>query len=112
MGAVISASRSSLPANFEADLRGIDLDALRREAFFGPDHKFLMLKHQARVERWLWSSAFLNFEGHLNELGEMWREKERLRVERIKATVESKRYHFSDEVLQIAMRSLDANGSV
>jgi hypothetical protein len=112
MNPVIPTLGSSLPANFEAELRGIDLDALRREAFFGPDHKFLLLQHEVRVQRWRWHSAFISFEGHLDEVGEMWRSRERLRVEKIKATVESKRYHFSDEVLQIAMRSLDAGGAV
>ncbi len=103
---------ASLPANFEADMRGIDLDALQRERFSGPDHRALLAAHGAQVQRWEWHSAFINFQGHLDEVGEMWRAKERLRVERIKATVEAKRYHFSDEVFEIALRSLDANGAV
>ena len=53
-----------------------------------------------------------NFMGTLNDIGQVWREKERIRREKIKATKEAELYDFPDELLQIALRSLDAGGAV
>jgi hypothetical protein len=53
-----------------------------------------------------------DLDGHLNDLGQQWRAKEKLRRERISATKLGKEYNFSDELIEIALRSLDGRDSV
>lgn len=91
---------------------GIDLHDLWDERFSGKKHLELMEQHQGRVLRWNTLQAMRNFEGTLNEIGEIHREKQALRRARISATKQAKEYDFPDELLQIAMRSLDAGGAV
>jgi hypothetical protein len=105
-------SVSGAVKNLEASLRGIDLEALRNEAFSGPHHEALVRAHRDRVRRWELEVVFRRFYRTLNEYGEIHRRKERLRRERIRAKKLEGRYTFSDEVLQIAMRSLDEAGSM
>jgi hypothetical protein len=94
--------------HFDANLLGIDIFELEKERFFGPDHEKLMVQHQEQVQHFEIKKQFAEFEGHLNELGEMWRRKERIRRERIRASKSLKHYAFSDKQMEIAMRSFDA----
>jgi len=97
---------------FDANMLGIDLDTLEQERFRGKQHKKLMAAHQKRLEQFEAAKKMRDFDGHLNEIGEKWRAKEKLRRERISATKRGQEYNFPDELLQIAIRSLDAGGSV
>jgi hypothetical protein len=97
---------------FEAFMRGIDLRKLNEERFSGKRHHQLMAEHRDRVAAYEQAVIMTNFTGTLNDIGEVWREKERIRREKIKATKEAKLYDFPDELLQIALRSLDARGAV
>lgn len=95
-----------------AEQLGIDLHDLWDERFSGKRHLELVAEHEERVERWETLQAMSRFQGTLNELGEIHREKEALRRARISATKQAKEYDFPDELLQIALRSLDAGGAV
>ena len=97
---------------FEAFMRGIDLRELRKERFAGKKHHQLMAQHRDRVAAYEQTVIMTNFMGTLNDIGQVWREKERIRREKIKATKEAELYDFPDELLQIALRSLDAGGAV
>jgi hypothetical protein len=91
---------------------GIDLHDLWDERFSGKKHLELMEEHEGRVQNWDTLLAMRRFEGTLHELGHKHREKELLRRARISATKQAKEYDFADELLQMALRSLDAQGSV
>ena len=91
---------------------GIDLHDLWDERFSGVKHEALMQEHEQRVADWNTIQAMRAFEGTLNDIGQIHREKELLRRARISATKQAKEYDFPDELLQIAIRSLDAGGSV
>jgi hypothetical protein len=91
---------------------GIDLHDLWDERFSGVKHQELMQKHEQRVADWNTIQAMREFEGTLNEIGQIHRDKELLRRARISATKQAKEYDFPDELLQIAIRSLDAGGAV
>ena len=95
-----------------AEHLGIDLHDLWDERFSGKRHLELVAEHEERVERWETLRAMSRFQGTLNELGDIHREKEALRRARISATKQAKEYDFPDELLQIALRSLDAGGAV
>ena len=95
-----------------AEQLGIDLHDLWDERFSGKKHLELMEQHEERVLRWNTLQAMRDFEGTLNEIGEIHREKELQRRARISATKQAKEYDFPDELLQIALRSLDAGGAV
>ena len=94
--------------NFDASLLGIDIFELEKERFSGEAHEKLMEQHRKQVQHFQLKKQWAEFEGHLNEIGEMWRRKERLRRERIRASKLGKHYAFSIKQLEIAMRSLDA----
>lgn len=94
--------------NFDAMMLGIDIFELQKERFAGEHHEKLMEKHQEQVQHFEIKKQLADFEGHLNELGEMWRRKERIRRERIRASKSGKHYAFSDKQMEIAMRSFDA----
>jgi len=94
--------------NFDANLLGIDIFELEKERFFGEEHEKLMVQHLKRVKHFKIKRQFADFEGHLNEVGEIWRRKERMRREKIRASKSQKHYAFSDKQLEIAMRSFDA----
>ena len=98
--------------DFDASMRGIDVNALEQERFRGKQHKELMALHEKRVEQFEVAKQMRDLDGHLNELGEQWRAKEKLRRERISATKLGKEYNFSDELIEIALRSLDGRDSV
>jgi transglutaminase/protease-like cytokinesis protein 3 len=91
---------------------GIDLLDLWDERFSGARHHELMVQHEKRVLNWNTVLAMEAFQGKLNEMGEIYRKKEALRRARISATKQAKEYDFPDELLQIAIRSLDAKDSV
>ena len=91
---------------------GIDLHDLWDERFSGVKHEQLMQAHEQRVADWNTIQAMRVFEGTLNEIGEIHRKKEMLRRARISATKQGRDYDFPDELIQIAIRSLDAGGSV
>jgi hypothetical protein len=95
-----------------AEHLGIDLHDLWDERFSGPKHLELMEQHKDRVLRWNTLQAMRSFDGTLNDIGEIHREKEALRRARISATKQANEYDFPDELLQIALRSLDASGAV
>jgi hypothetical protein len=95
-----------------AEALGIDLFELWEERFSGVKHEALMREHEERVLRWNTLQAMKQFEGTLDGFGQVWREREKLRRERIKAKKAADEYDFPDEILQIALRSLDANGAV
>jgi hypothetical protein len=101
----------SWPNNYAEQL-GIDLHDLWEERFSGRKHLELMAEHEERVARWDTVQAMERFEGTLYEIGYIHREKEALRRARISATKQAKEYDFPDELLQIALRSLDAGGAV
>jgi len=94
--------------NFDAMMLGIDIFELEKERFSGKEHRKLMVQHQKRVQEFEIKKQLADFEGHLNEVGEIWRGKERIRRERIRASKLNKHYAFSDKQLEIAMRSFDA----
>jgi hypothetical protein len=98
--------------DFDANMLGIDLDTLEQERFRGRQHKELMATHQKRVEQFEAAKKMRDLDGHLNEIGEKWRAKEKLRRERISASKLGKEYNFPNELIQIAIRSLDARGGV
>ena len=99
--------------NFDlASELGIDLHDLWDERFSGVKHEGLMQEHEQRVGNWNTIKAMQAFEGTLHEIGQIHREKELLRRARISATKQAKEYDFPDELLQIAIRSLDAGDSV
>ena len=91
---------------------GIDLHDLWDERFSGVKHEGLMQEHEQRVANWNTIKAMQAFEGTLHEIGQIHREKELLRRARISATKQAKEYDFPDELLQIAIRSLDAGDPV
>jgi hypothetical protein len=91
---------------------GIDLHDLWDERFSGKKHLELMEHHQERVLRWNTLQAMRDFEGTLNDIGQIHREKELQRRARISATKQAKEYDFPDELLQIALRSLNEKGAV
>jgi transglutaminase/protease-like cytokinesis protein 3 len=91
---------------------GIDLHDLWDERFSGVKHEALMQEHEQRVADWNTIQAMRAFQGTLNEIGQIHREKEALRRARISATKQAKEYDFPNELLQIAIRSLDAGGAV
>jgi hypothetical protein len=97
---------------FEAMLLGIDLFELELERFRGETHERLLAKHQQRVQAFEIAKIMRDFDGYLNEVGQMWRKKEEQRRARIRASKQEPRYDFSDEQLQIARRSLSAKDSV
>ena len=99
------------PNNYAEQL-GIDLHDLWDERFSGKKHLELMGEHEERVARWDTVQAMKRFEGTLYEIGYIHREKEALRRARIIAAKQAKEYDFPDELLQIALRSLDASGAV
>lgn len=103
--------REILPG-FDAAMRNIDLEKLKDEFFTSEAHEKLVAIHRGRKEEYQARLRWQRFDSHLNEIGEMWREKERLRRARITATKQAKEYDFPDELLQMAIRSLDAGGSV
>ena len=98
--------------DFDANMLGIDLDTLEQERFRGRQHKELMATHQKRVEQFEAAKKMRDLDGHLDELGEKWRAKEKLRRERISASKLGKEYNFPDELIEIALRSLDGRDSV
>ena len=98
--------------DFDANMLGINLDTLEQERFRGRQHKELMAAHQKRVEQFEATKKMHDFDGHLDELGEKWRAKEKLRRERISASKLDKEYNFPDELIEIALRSLDGRDSV
>ena len=91
---------------------GIDLHDLWDERFSGVKHEAMMQEHEQRVANWNTLKAMQAFEGTLHEIGQIHREKELLRRARISATKQAKEYDFPDELLQIAIRSLDAGDSM
>jgi excinuclease UvrABC ATPase subunit len=95
-----------------AEHLGIDLHDLWAERFSGKKHLELMAEHEQRVSRWESVQAMSKFQGTLNEIGQIHREKEQLRRARISAGKQAKEYDFPDELLQIALRSLNAGGAV
>ncbi len=101
----------SWPNNYAEQL-GIDLHDLWEERFSGKKHLELMAEHEERVARWDTVQAMKRFEGTLYEIGYIHREQEALRRARIIATKQANDYDFPDELLEIALRSLDAGGSV
>ena len=98
--------------NIWANELGIDLHDLWDERFSGKKHLELMEQHEGRVQNWNTLLSVRRFEGTLNELGQKYRQKELLRRARISATKQAKEYDFPDELLQMALRSLNAEGSV
>ena len=98
--------------NLWADEMDIDLDTLMLEKFHTGTHLRLLKKHERRVAKFQQLNRWRAFDGHLDEVGKYWRDKEKLRRERISATKQGERYNFSDELIQIAMRSLDANDTL
>ena len=94
--------------HFDANLLGIDIFELETERFSGEEHEKLMERHREQVQHFEIKKQLADFEGHLNELGEMWRRNERIRRQRIRATKSGNHYAFSDKQLEIAMRSLSA----
>lgn len=103
--------REILPG-FDAAMQNIDLEKLREELFTSEAHEKLLAVHRGRKEDYQARLRWQRFEGHLDEIGQMWRQKEQLRRARIAATKQAKEYDFPDELLQMAIRSLDAGGSV
>ena len=103
---------SAYSDNLWADEMDIDLDTLMLEKFHTPTHLRLLKKHERRVAKFEQLNRWRAFDGHLNEIGEHWRDKEKLRRARISATKQGERYNFSDELIQIALRSLDAHDTV
>ena len=103
--------RRILPG-FDAALLNIDLEKLEEERFGSKQHWELIVAHDRRAEEYKARLRWQKFEGHLEEIGELWRKKEELRRARIAAKRNSDDYTFSDDVLNIAIRSLDARGSV
>jgi hypothetical protein len=101
----------SWPNNYAEQL-GIDLHDLWEERFSGKKHLELMAEHEERVARWDAVQAMERFEGTLYEIGYIHRQREALRRARIIATKQANDYDFPDELLQIALRSLDARGAV
>lgn len=101
----------SWPNNYAEQL-GIDLHDLWDERFSGKKHLELMAEHEERVELWNTVQAMERFEGTLYEIGYIHREKEALRRARIIATKQANDYDFPDELLQIALRSLNEKGAV
>jgi len=95
-----------------AEIMGIDLHDLWDERFSGVKHQALMREHEERVLRWNTLQAMQRFEGTLWEAGREHRETEALRRARMSATKSAKEYDFPDELLQIAIRSLNAGGAV
>jgi len=93
---------------FDATLLGIDIFELEQERFYGRKHEELMVQHAKQVQHFEIKKRLRDFEGHLNEVGEIWRRKERLRRKRISLAFQSKQYAFSDKQLEIAKRSLHA----
>jgi hypothetical protein len=90
---------------------GIDLHDLWDERFSGKKHLELMELHEQRVNNWNTLQAMRRFEGTLNEYGQVYRERERLRRERISATKRGENYGFSKLMIEIAIRSLEANNT-
>ena len=98
--------------NDYAEQLGIDLHDLWEERFSGKKHLELMAEHEERIARWEAVQALERFEGTLYEIGYIHRQREALRRARIIATKQANDYDFPDELLQIALRSLDAGGAV
>jgi hypothetical protein len=107
--------RDTVPG-FDAMLRGIDLEKLMDERFDGFDHVGLVEKQKKRVAAFRQAIIMRDFDELILELGAKWREKERLRREGISVTKraksQAKEYDFPDELIQIALRSLDAHDKV
>lgn len=91
---------------------GVDLHSLWDERFSGPRHGELLALHEERIERWETMKSMERFEGTLHEIGQIYREKEALRRARISAAKTSREYDFPDELLQIALRTIDAKDRV
>lgn len=91
---------------------GVDLYNLWDERFSGRRHGELLALHQERIDRWETLKAMQRFEGTLYEIGQIHRDKEALRRARISAAKTAREYDFPDELLQIALRSLDAKDSM
>jgi len=107
--------RAAVPG-FDAMLRGIDLDKLKDERFDGFDHVALVEKQKERVASFRQAIIMRDFDELILELGAKWREKERLRRKGISVTKQAKsqakEYDFPDELIQIALRSINAEGAV
>jgi len=99
------------PVNWGDEL-GIDLEALMLERFHCTAHIKLAKIHKKRVARFEQFNRWVAFERHLDEAGQQWRDRETLRGARIREAKQPEEYDFSDEVLDIAERSLDAQDSV
>jgi len=95
-----------------ADELDIDIDALMLEKFHTPSHYRLLRKHNRRVAKYQQHNRWVAFVGHLDEVGQKWREIEDLRRARIRAAKRPREYDFSDELVQIAVDSLDAKDSM
>ncbi len=98
--------------DFDANMLGIDVNTLEQERFRGQKHKELMTIHEKRVEEFEAAKKIRDHDGHLDDIGEKWRAKEKLRRKRISATKRGKEYNFPDELIEIALRSLDGRDSV
>ena len=90
----------------------IDLDALMLERFHTGTHFRLLMKHKRRVARFEQHNRWVAFTGRIDDVGHQWRELEKLRGDRISASRRADRYNFSDELLEMASKALDAQDSV
>lgn len=100
--------RTTSEVDYATEL-GIDLHDLWDERFSGKKHLELMELHEQRVNNWNTLQAMRRFEGTLNEYGQVFREREQLRRLRISATKQGLNYDFPEELIDIAIRSLEAN---
>ena len=105
-----SSVRDVVP-HFDANLLGIDIFELESERFTGPKHLALLVKQEERVRRWEIKKRLRDFDGHLQELGEMWRAKKQALREARRLSRDD-RYDFSHDQLAIALRSLNEKGSM
>jgi len=103
--------RSAVP-DFDAFMLGLDFEELIEERFSGEKHRELLRVHAKRLEKWAQIQRVEEFDGRLGLLGHQYRQREKLRRERISAKKQREEYDFPDEILQIALRSIDAQGSV
>ena len=111
VGQEFGSLRRILPG-FDAAMLDIDLEKLEEERFGSKHHWELMVAHDRRHQEYKARLRWQKFEGHLDEVGEMWRKKEQVRRARIAEKRNFDRYTFSDDVLDIAIRSLNARDSM
>ena len=107
--------RDTVPG-FDAMLRGIDLGKLMDERFTTDTHAALVAKQDHRVACFRQAIILRDFYGYMDEMGAKFREEERFRRARRTAAKEARaqgaEYDFPDELIQIALRSLDAHDKV